>query len=230
MAENMDIRELTPNQVRAVYKQHIMQDFPADERKPLTAILHALTRREYVCYGAFRQDTLLAYAFFVALKQDEKNAYLFDYLAVCRGMRGQGIGSAFLQGLMAGPLQSAGCVLLEIDDPDQADTPEEHALRLRRERFYMRNGLRHTGVSALVYHVYYRILELPVSPAHTPQAVAALYQRLYHAIMPEWVSKRMVKILPMENWQGETIGASAAPKTPHQGTEYPGPAPGESAE
>ena len=62
----------------------------------------------------------------------------------------------------------------------------------------MRNGLRHTGVSALVYHVYYRILELPVSPAHTPQAVAALYQRLYHAIMPEWVSKRMVEILPMD--------------------------------
>ena len=188
--ETMDVRLLTLPQVRDVYRQHIIRDFPADECKPLFAIERAMERGEYLCFGAFREDTLLAYAFFVALDGD----YLFDYLAVCQGLRGQGIGSRFLQTLMRGPLREAACVLLEIDDPDHAEDAEARALRLRRERFYLRNGLTHTGVTAYVFHVHYKILELPICPPHARQEVGDIYRRLYHAIMPEWTYRKMVEV------------------------------------
>lgn len=194
--ESFDIRQLTAAQVRAVYRQHITHDFPDDERKPLSAILRAMERGEYLCFGAFREEELLAYACFVMIQEGERTLYLFDYLAVCRGLRDRGIGSGFLQALMSGPLRNAGCVLLEIDDPDYAEDADERALRLRRERFYLRNGLKHTGVSACVFHVHYKIMELPVCPLHPRQAVSQIYQRLYHAVMPEWVYRRMVEVKP----------------------------------
>ena len=193
--EAFEVRQLTPEQVRGVYRRHILHDFPANERKPLSAILRALERNEYICFGAFREEQLLAYAYFVVLRE-ECPLYLFDYLAVCRGLRSRSIGSGFLRALMSGPLRDAGCVLLEIDDPDYAENADERALRLRRERFYLRNGLRHTGVTALVFHVHYRIMELPVCPPHSIREASAIDRRLYHAIMPEWVYRSMVEVTP----------------------------------
>lgn len=191
---NLELRELAPERVEQIYREHIVRDFPPDEQKPLVNILRAMERGEYVCYGAFEEDRLLAYAFFASIPEGDRRLYLFDYLAVCRGLRDKGIGSAFLQALMRGPLRQAACVLLEIDDPDFAADEQERALRLRRRAFYMRNGLRDTGVTAVVYHVEFRILELPVCPPHSMQEAKDSYKRLYGAIMPEWIYRNKFRV------------------------------------
>ena len=95
---------------------------------------------------------------------------------------------------MSGPLQAADCALLEADDPDAATDAAEIARRQRRLRFYLRNGLLETGVTAVVFRVTYRILELPVSVPHSIPAVRGIYQNLYRHMLPECLYRTMVDV------------------------------------
>ena len=188
------IQTLSLAQIRRLYRERICADFPPDERKPLWAIERALARDEYICFGAVDGARTQAYAFFVKMEDAAGTVALFDYYAVEASCRGQGIGSRFLQALIAGPLKHMACVLLEVDDPDFADSPEELDRRNRRLSFYLRNGLKLTPVRATVYHVEYRILALPVGVTPSTEETARVYAALYRAIMPRWVYARMVEI------------------------------------
>ncbi len=188
------VQELSLAQVRAVYAGRMQEDFPPDEIKPLSAIERAMGRGQYVCYGAMAGADILAYAFFVALKEGEKQFALFDYLAVKKEARCTGVGSAFLQALMTGPLKGMTAVLLEIDDPAFALDAEEEAVRNRRLRFYLRNGLVDTSVTAVVFGVEFRILALPVGPCPSPDETRRMYAALYRAVMPPRIYEREVLI------------------------------------
>ena len=187
------VRLLALDEVRALYRSRLAADFPPDELKPLSAIESALARGEYACYGAMDGDEALACAFFVKLG----GKALFDYLDVARELRDRGIGSRFLQALIAGPLRDLDCVLLEVDDPDFAPDAEELETRRRRLAFYLRNGLVDTGVRATVWGVEYRILALPVGRAPTPAQARETYAALYRAIFPPRVFASRVKLPPL---------------------------------
>ena len=188
------VKTLSLPEIRSIYTDHVTRDFPPDERKPMDAIETAYARGEYQCFGAFEEDSLAAYAFFVRLRRKDETLYLFDYLAVLPEKRDQGVGSRFLQALMADALAAADCVLLEVEHPDYAEIEDERALRLRRLAFYLRNGLTDTGVSARVYHVEFRILSLPVGKPRNPAEMADIYRALYRAVMPRWIYDKMVEI------------------------------------
>ena len=93
-------------------------------------------------------------------------------IGIRREIRDEGVGSRFLQALISGPLRNMDCVLLEVDDPACADTPEEADIRNRRLSFYLRNGLRDTDVKATVYGVQFKILTLPVGHESSASAPA----------------------------------------------------------
>ena len=183
------LETLSLPQVRALYRDRLQEDFPPDEVKPLDAIERAFARGGYRCFGATDGAEILAYAFFVV----HGRTALFDYLAVRKDLRDSGVGSRFLQALMAGPLRDWDCVLLEVDDPDAAPDQAERDHRDRRLRFYLRNGLTDTGVQANVWRVDYRILSLPVGTPRTAEEMRAIYAALYRAIMPPALCERMVK-------------------------------------
>ena len=174
------VEELNLAQIRALYAGRMREDFPPDEIKPLSAIERALARGEYVCFGAMDGEDILAYAFFIKLKE----IALFDYLAVKKETRDTGIGSAFLQALNAGFLRGMDAVLLEVDDPACAGDAAERTVRDRRLAFYLRNGLADTSVTAVVYGVQFRILALPVGPCPSPDDTRRMYADLYRAVMP----------------------------------------------
>ena len=178
------VETLSLPQIRALYHERMTRDFPQDELKPLAMIEKALARGEYVCYGAVSEEDILAYAYFVKLKQNEKPYALFDYYAVRQDIRGQGVGSQFIQALIAGPLREMDCVLLEVDDPVCAQTQEEAEIRNRRLAFYLRNGLRDADVKATVYGVQFKILTLPVGSALSREEVRKKYAALYRALLP----------------------------------------------
>lgn len=178
------VEHLTLPEVRDVYARCMTRDFPRNELKPLSAIEHALRRGEYLCFGLKESGQVLAYAFFVCPGCQGKKQYLFDYLAVLDHLRGNGIGSRLLEALTSGPLKDAGCILLEVDDPSKATDPAETIIRNRRMHFYLRNGLRDTGVRSLVYGVHYRILEIPVHGPHTPSEARAIYEHFYRTMFP----------------------------------------------
>ena len=189
----LKIHVLNLAQVRTVYRERLIRDFPSDEVKPLSMIERALKRGDYRCYGGFSGDTLWAYAFFVTVQEQGKALWLFDYLAVEENHRDQGIGSAFLQALDREILPEADIVLLEIDDPDHAEGAER-IRRLRRAAFYSRNGLIDIGVTACVFGADFRILEIPLHGRHSPDECHTCYSACYRHMLPPMLYKRMVHI------------------------------------
>ena len=188
------VEELTLAQMRTLYAGRMREDFPPAEIKPLSAIERAMRRGEYVCCGAMAGEDILSYAFFIKLQ----GIALFDYFAVKKEARGTGIGGAFLQTLTAGRLRGMDAVLLEVDDPSCAEDAEERNIRDRRLRFYLRNGLVDTSVTAVVYGVQFRILALPVGPCPPPDETRRIYAELYRAVMPPKIFASKVLIHGMK--------------------------------
>ncbi|MBR3015476.1 MAG: GNAT family N-acetyltransferase [Clostridia bacterium] len=182
--DSFTVETLSLSQIRAIYRERMKRDFPPDELKPLKRIERAMARDEYVCYGAAADGDILAYAYFVKLKENGKPYALFDYYAVRQDLRGRNIGSLFIQALMQGPLHEMDCVLLEVDDPACAETPEEKDIRNRRFAFYMRNGLRDTGVIATVFGVQFKILTLPMGNPVSREEARRKYAALYRSLLP----------------------------------------------
>lgn len=185
-----DIRVLTLPQIRELYAQRMVEDFPPDELKPLDAIEWAIGEGKYICYGFFDGEAILAYACFVRLEASA----LVDYYAVRRDVRDRGVGSRFLQTLIDGPLRWFDCVLLEVDDPDAAPDARELDVRRRRLRFYEKNGLVDTGARATVFHVDFRILALPVGDIPDTAEAERAYAALYRSILTARTFRRMVRI------------------------------------
>ena len=196
MADSMTVRMLSLNEIRAVYRERIVDDFPENEIKPLKMIERAIRREEYRCYGGFDSIGLAAYAFFVTNRENGQAVWLFDYLAVDQPRRDQGVGSAFLQALRQEVLPEADMVLLEIDDPAAAEGAERDH-RLRREAFYTRNGLIDTGITAQVFGADFRILEIPVHGTHTKEACRAGYDAIYRHLLPPLLFRHNVHISQM---------------------------------
>ncbi|MBR4808005.1 MAG: GNAT family N-acetyltransferase [Lachnospiraceae bacterium] len=173
-----EIRVLTRSEIQKIYARNMTGDFPPDELKPLSMMEMALDKGKYICYGYFRGGEMAAYAYFALLDRN----ILIDYYAVDSNLRGQGLGSAFLADLIAGPLNNYDCALLEVEDPDYAADPEEKETCLSRLRFYLRNGLTDTGARSLLNHVNYAILALPVGKASSGKEVLNIYLSIYEAM------------------------------------------------
>ena len=187
------IETLSLEQVRALYRQRMVEDFPPDELRPLQNIENLLNRNQYAGYGYMDGGEALAYAFFV--KQDRR-ALVDDY-PVRRDLRDRGHGGRFLRALIKGPARDLECALLEVEDPAEADAPDEAALRDRRLAFYLRNGLQLTQVRARIYGVKYRLLTLPVGVPHDDHAVAHIYAELYRTVLPKPLYDQWVEIDPL---------------------------------
>ena len=181
---------LTPAQVRALYHERMEADFPPDELKPLSMMEALLSQKRYDCYGFFEGDDILAYAYFVRLGRWA----LLDYYAVRDDLRDTGVGSAFLQGLIGGPLQGLDCVLVEVDDPDAAPDPDERTHRERRRQFYLRNGLWDTGVRVWLFFVDYRVLAMPAKRHPLPEAIREIYAALYHSMLTDEFYDKWVRL------------------------------------
>lgn len=174
--------------IERIYNTRLREDFARNERKPLSAIRRALERDEYRCWGLFREDALLGYAFFVRYPDGDGTIYLFDYLAIDRSLRDTGLGTAFLSRL-AECFTASDLVIGEVDDPDRADG-EERVLRERRLRFYYGNGCVDTGVRSVVFGADYRILEMPTGPRRSREEIRAAYDRVYRHIFPSVIYRR----------------------------------------
>ena len=181
----MEIRPLTDiDFIKNVYRTRLVKDFPFNERRPWRSVKKLWRAGRYDCWGMFDGEELLAYAFFASLTQDGGRYGLFDYLAVSRERRGEGIGSAFIRGL-AERLTDLECVIGEVEDPDAAEDAETAETRRRRLDFYLHADWRDTGVRAHVYGVDYRLLEVPVGSTHTPKQTGEIYTAIYRSFLPE---------------------------------------------
>ncbi|MGI6260741.1 MAG: GNAT family N-acetyltransferase [Acutalibacteraceae bacterium] len=187
----MQLNPLTETEISEIYQNHLVFDFPADEVKPLGRILQMLHNGIYFAFGLFEDDVLRGYAFFV--KSGNGKAALLDYFAVLRGKRGGGIGSRFLA-LLRCELQNLDMVLLESEAIDAAENEEETTIRTRRIAFYLRNGVRKTGVRSVVFGVEYEILCMDCA-AHTGSTeLRRMLDDIYHQMFfPDFADKFSIR-------------------------------------
>jgi len=176
--DELTLRRLTMQQAEQVYTRYMKQDFPHDELKPFAMIREADARGEYECIGCYDGDALCGYAYLVKLGRE----YLLDYFAVLSDLRGSGYGTRILN-LLRQQYAEAEAFLIESENPDFAADADALQERQRRMRFYLHAGCLDTGVTACVFGVEYRVLELPLSGAHSQDAIRAVYMRLYKSFL-----------------------------------------------
>lgn len=179
------LKELSEDQIRFVYDEYMMVDFPDDERKPLGMIQEALKDGRYICYGLFDEEDLTGYAFMAFIEGGQGRDYLLDYLAIRADRRDSGYGSNLLK-LLKETLPDFHCMIVESENPDNAESEEECATRERRIRFYLNNGLNDTGAVAWLFGVYYRLLEIHTDDEpYSKEMAAGIYARIMRQVLPE---------------------------------------------
>ena len=187
----MIIKNLTQEQVKTIYNNHMVNDFPASELKPLSMILKGMEKKIFECLGYVDEESgeILAYAVFVK----NGNDYLFDYLAVISDSRNSGIGSSFLKQI-AEHYKHADSVIGEVEDPVFAKDDKEKNLQERRIGFYKRNGYIDTNVRVKLFGVDFKVFEMNLGRKHSEEEIKQLHKSHYKKILPIFLYWRSVKI------------------------------------
>lgn len=192
----MDIRLLTDlNLIKQIYDTYLLQDFPENERTPWKYLNEMYQNGEYDFYGLYENGEFVGYAFFIRQIVQGEKYFLLDYFSVLKSHRDEGIGSQFLKKI--GPyISNADCVVIEVEDPDAAESEEEREIRQRRIRFYERNGVHVTDAKGELRGVVYLLLEIPVRKRHSPVELKKIYASIYYQFMPEDILKKIFRLLP----------------------------------
>lgn len=192
--DTLHLRPLAEQEAGEIYRQYLVLDFPPDETKPWSRIRSLLRQSRYLCLGLFSNEALRGYAFFASIPSDDGlTDYLLDYFAVLSPCRDQGLGGQFLA-LLGRHLDKAGLIIGEAENPDDDRYPEKKETRLRRLRFYLRNGVQDAGITAQVWGVEYRLLIFGGQRAPDPDTIRALYSAFYHSFFPPKVYASKVLI------------------------------------
>ena len=181
-AMDLLIRPLSMEEAKTIYFCDLQRDFPADEIKPWAAIRRSMKRGAYRCLGLYREDHLLGYAFFLL----HQSSALLDYFAILPDFRGQGLGSRFLA-KMPEYLDGNPCILAEAEAPDAAADETEKEIRSKRLQFYLKNGLRDTGLRPLVFGVRFAVLWFPNTSVPPQEEAQTVYSSLYRSFLPQSV-------------------------------------------
>ena len=131
--------------IRLLYRQA----FPRYERKPFAIIRRMFREGRTDVWMAFQQGRFAG----MAATINGGDAILLDYFAVQRALRGQGVGSVFLQALLEKYAGKGLFVEIEAADRDDPD-----GSKARRKAFYLRNGLEDMHVVAILFGVRMELL------------------------------------------------------------------------
>lgn len=169
----------------------LLDNFPADEVKPLPWIKAMLARGDYSLFAWQEEAQPLGLAFFYHDQEGEAPA-LLDYLLIHPKAQGQGLGSKLLSTLMESESLKNG-FLVELERLDQAKTEEDYHKRQRRRSFYQKLGFQATDLLPEVFGVGYRIYHSPTLKQAESQ-LKARYLTIYQAMIPETLFQEQVKL------------------------------------
>lgn len=175
----MKIKVLDKNEIEKIYKEHLINDFPKDELKPLEYInkMHDLSK--YECFGFYDKDLLVGYAYMVI--PDDSDIRLLDYFAVIKEFRNNGIGGDCLKALNE-YYKHLSCVILESEHPDYSKDDSDRKIRERRLEFYKRNGLIQTEITTFVGGVYYTIFCMECSDLIDEIDIKSALEKIYNTM------------------------------------------------
>jgi GNAT superfamily N-acetyltransferase len=116
------------------------ESFPPEERDPCQVLIRSIQKGKSILYTASEKNKIIGFTTLTPLK--ETGIYLMEYLAVDKNSRNLGIGGKILKFIkkdLSAPTDTG--LILEVEPPGEV-TGAEREIRLRRIRFYLRNGAR----------------------------------------------------------------------------------------
>lgn len=155
--QNFHLRLLSKAELQTVYYEQMQEDFDIRELKAWEVIAGFYDAGTCFAKGLFKGETMAAYAVFFTAGSPY---LLLDYFAVCKNVRGNGIGSAFLKLIREEKL--CGGLILEVENGSNARVKEEFEICARRLRFYYANGAISTPYACELYGVQLNVLYLPI--------------------------------------------------------------------
>lgn len=181
---------LSFEELKEIYEQEAVRDFPKEELKPLSTMKNLMEKNLYKTFGFYEQERLCAYAFFVCLPKGQ--TALLDYFAVLPPYRSFGIGSKILSLFQEIHKDLLG-IIIEVENPTFSSIKEEKSLRERRINFYKRNGALKTGIYLSLFQVPFEILYMPISQTLTKSSIQKEITNLYSAFIPKQYWKKSVE-------------------------------------
>ncbi|OAB25498.1 hypothetical protein PMSD_27480 [Paenibacillus macquariensis subsp. defensor] len=133
-------------EIEELYKK----SFPENERIPIWFLLWR-SKKEFIDYIAFYDDEVfVGYAYLITIK----NLTFILYLAISSEVRSQGHGTAVLSKIKE--YYADNRIILNIEAIDEAANNFEQ--RLKRKKFYLRNGYRNASFNIIEYGHLYEVL------------------------------------------------------------------------
>lgn len=175
-----NIRKLSFDELKLLHRQCIKRDFPKNEVRPYSMVKRLANDMLYIAYGAYCNNTLVAYATFFNLP--ESPVVLLDYLAVQPEHRGTGIGSSFIsefKAIVKKEFPHSSVIAIECENPQYATTLEEKATREKRINFYIRNGAIVTESTLYAFGVNYNLLAVYLDNSKSKLKLGESVYRLY---------------------------------------------------
>lgn len=162
----MKIKKITTKEVETIYNNHIIHDFPENERRPLYKIIQLINTNLYIPYALYSNEKVIGYAFFYGYN----NQYICDYFAIIKEYRNQNYGSYFLKECLK--LFQNSQLYFEVETPKEP----ELIIKQKRIHFYTKNNLIINNIELNLYFVDYIILS---NKATSIIEVENLYKQLY---------------------------------------------------
>lgn len=138
----------------ACYKDDVLSlydiAFPEEEKKPVGYIEKLVSENKMSVYAILEENEFAG----LVITLTDKKSTILDFFAICPDKRGKGLGGKALKILKEKYKDKP--FILEIETIDEnADNIRE---RIRRKNFYLRNGMKETGVIVNMYQVDYELL------------------------------------------------------------------------
>lgn len=179
----MDCRKLTEVEITQIYHNYMEQDFPANELKPLSHILHSMEAGFGFSLGIFEDGELAGYAVFIIC--EETNCALLDYFAIRQDRRGKGVGHcafSLFETYFKEHLAGVEGLYIESERVSAAENEKQRQIRERRIAFYLSCGCEMTTLRSVLFGVDYSVLYKPFGDRvrqPSGEALDTLYKKMF---------------------------------------------------
>ena len=172
---------MTRQELKDIYQNHMMNDFPDDELKPLSIIESRFKKKQNHCLVYFQDDVIKGYA---VVEVGEK-CLLMDYFAVLKEYRNQGTGTLFLREMKD--------YFKEYDALFVESECAYDEISQKRLDFYQKAGFVLSGTQVHLYHVDYELMVCSIKREINQTEVRTLMDQVYKKIYPKSFRRLFLK-------------------------------------
>lgn len=152
--KSMDLRLLEIHSEGKAYRDELFalyeDTFPRVERKPVSSLEKTCAEGKMKILAVCEGEEFVG----LAVLMTDGSLLLLDYLAILPEKRNLGYGGAVLHRLLEEYNACPLAVEIERIDPSAEDNRE----RMSRRAFYLRNGMKSSGVFVWLFHMEYELL------------------------------------------------------------------------